>query len=338
MLLALGPSHPLWPGPQQLLLRVEGERVVDVDYRADEEDDLARRLHGLRAPEALGAIARRLPREREAHALALQLALEQAAGIAAPPRAGYLRLAALETARARWLLDAAGQLFAIMGDARAAQALAALRPADDEAGPRIGGDIGDERRGQAVAELGRLAQELYRFVDRTIERRALLRRTVDVGPLSKDVAAQFGARGPLARASGIANDARADAPDALYGALGFQIITQEGGDVFARLVLWLLEALESLKLAERALAELPAGPLAAELPDDLSGAGEGSVEGPWGLLRYTVALAGGRLSEVRIDAPRPLDRLLARALLDRALVDNGLLIVASAAPAIGPRS
>ncbi|MFN8569048.1 MAG: hypothetical protein U0Z44_16370 [Kouleothrix sp.] len=84
--------------------------------------------------------------------------------------------------------------------------------------------------------------------------------------LPRAAAEQFGVRGPLARASGVARDARADQPYADYARLEFKPITQEGGDVYARLILLLLEAYESVKLVEQALANLPAGGGVAACP------------------------------------------------------------------------
>ncbi|KPV52049.1 hypothetical protein SE17_17755, partial [Kouleothrix aurantiaca] len=58
-------------------------------------------------------------------------------------------------------------------------------------------------------------------------------------------------------------------PYAAYARLGFKPITQDGGDVYARLMLLLLEAYESIKLVEAALADLPEGKWRGELPETL---------------------------------------------------------------------
>jgi Ni,Fe-hydrogenase III large subunit len=161
----------------------------------------------------------------------------------------------------------------------------------------------------------------------------LLARTIEVGGLPRAAAEQFGVRGPLARASGIARDARSDHPYAGYSRLAFKPITQDGGDVYARLMLLLLEAYESVKLIEQALKELAEGQSHGELPEELPvGQGASAVEGPHGLIRYVVESDGRRLTRVRIDTPRQLDRLLARTLLSDALIDNAVAIIASTDP------
>src|SRR5262249_14221088 len=89
-------------------------------------------------------------------------------------------------------------------------------------------------------------------------------------------------------------------------------------------------ALESIKMSEELLADLPTGKWQGALPAELpAGEGSGMVETPRGALRYHVQSEGHRLSEGQIDAPRQLARLLARALLVGALVDDVPLIVQS---------
>ena len=47
------------------------------------------------------------------------------------------------------------------------------------------------------------------------------------------------------------------------------------------------------------------------------------------MIRYVVESDGRRITRVRIDAPRQIDRLLARTLLANALLDNAVAIIAS---------
>jgi len=88
-----------------------------------------------------------------------------------------------------------------------------------------------------------------------------------VGPIAAEHLASIAA-GPVARASGIAEDARADDP--AYRELGFTPVTQRAGDAAARWRQRLAEAGQALDLADRA------GARQTEL--------RGRVEGPRGLL------------------------------------------------------
>jgi ech hydrogenase subunit E len=344
--LALGPFHPAWRGPQRFILRVSGEEIADVEYQSGmNERGCAERLTRLDLPEALQLVTRICGTCSVAHALAFCLALEQLAGLTVSERASVLRVAAAEIERiASHLRAAAGILRALGMDERGTaleglreratrqlEALTGARVAPDFVAPGgVRRDVASRTRDDLLAELPGFNRDLYRIIDRLIDNRALLARTIEVGALPRGAAEQFGVRGPLARASGIARDTRADHPYAAYHHLTIRPIVQEGGDLYARLVVLLLEAYESVKLIELGLREMPQGAWQGEVPQSLAaGQATGIAEGPRGTIRYTLESDGYRLTRARIDTPRQLDRLLARTLLAGALPDNTVAIIAS---------
>jgi Ni,Fe-hydrogenase III large subunit len=344
--LALGPFHPAWRGPQRFVLRLSGERIADIEYYDDfNERGCAERLPRLDLPQALQLVTRVCGACSFAHSLAFCQALEQLCDIAVSERAMLLRCAAAELERLGSHLQAAATVFRALGMDPRADTLDSLCQQAREGLHLMGGarvipdiclpgglrrDLPARAREDLLVMLPKLNRALYRFIDRTIDHRALLARTIEVGALPRSAAEQFGVRGPLARASGIARDTRADHPYAGYARLDFRPIIQEGGDVYARLLLLLLEAYESVKLAEQALEQLPEGLAQGALPEDLpAGQGSGVAEGPRGMIRYVIESDGRRITSARIDAPRQIDRLLARTLLSGALIDNAVAIVAS---------
>jgi len=343
---ALGPFNQTWRGPQRILLTIDGERIADLEYRDElNERGVQERLRRLDLPQALHLVTRVCGTCSIAHALSFCQALEHLCGLKVGPRAAWLRSAAAELERAGSHLHASAGVLEAIGMERQSLALLRLHEAAAQAMKLLAGarmlpelclpggvrrDVSARDREELLVALPKLNRALYRFTDGLIEQRALLSRTVDVGTLPRTAAEQFGVRGPMARAASIARDARIDHPYAAYGSLEVRAITQEGGDVYARLVVLLLEALESIKLAERALQELPEGEWLGVFPQELPrGTGHGIVEAPRGMLRYSVESDGRRISQVRIDAPRQLDRLLARTLLAGALIDNAAAIIAS---------
>lgn len=347
--LALGPFHPAWRGPQRFVLRLHGERISDIEYHDGfNERGCADRLARLDLPQALHLVTRICGTCSFAHSLAFCQAIEHLCGLPVSPRAALLRCVVAELERgvshvraAAGVLDALGMegCLPTLDEARedltqALWKISGARVIPDLCVP--GGmrrTISAPDREKLLVALPKLNRRLYGFIDGLIDQRALLSRTVDVGTLPREAAEQFGVRGPLARASGIGRDARADHPYAGYAQLAFRAITQEGGDVYARLMVLLLEAYESVKLVEQALQDLPDGAWQGELPQELrSGQGSGVVEGPHGLIRYGLECNGQRLTVVRIDAPRQLDRLIARTLLSGALVDNAVAIIVSTDP------
>lgn len=344
--LALGPFEMAWRGPQRLVLSIEGERIVETTYRDNASArDVAAQISRLSFGDAVHLVSHSCDTCSHSHAMAFCLALEALAGIQPPERAMALRCVAAELERLASHLGALLRIFGALGLERASrelrahleQAHAALtllcgaESAADVCAPGgVRRDLPDEGRSALLVLLQKLNRTLYRTVDALLDRRPLLRATANVGPLARPAAESFGLRGPIARAAGIAADERLDNPYGFYGSIERRAVTQEGGDVYARLVVLLLEAFESVQMAERALADLPAGPWSTPFPSQLPpGEASASVEAPRGALRYALSAARGRISDVQIDAPRQLDRLLARALLVGARVDDVPLILHS---------
>lgn len=346
--LALRPSAPALSRPQRVLLKVEGEQIIDVEYRPDggAASPFAR-IDRMSFEQVVAAATAACPSCGTAHALALCQAVEALAPLAVPRRAAALRLVAAELERAGSHLAAAAAVFSALAlpataAAFAAEGRGARAALDLLTGGQVGtwftpGGVARNPADDDLAALARSAadslERLFTLADTTVAQRSLLARTVEVGVISASAAERFFLAGPLARAAGLKADLRLDAPYAAYDQWRPDLVTQEGGDVYARLLIFILEALESLKLVGRVLAELPAGPTRGALPADLPlGTGESAVEAPRGPLRYRVEADGRRLSAVSCTPAPQLDRLLARAALVNATLDDTALIVVSTDP------
>ena len=151
-----------------------------------------------------------------------------------------------------------------------------------------------------------------------------------MGSLQQAAAANLGLAGPAGRASGIQRDLRVDAPYAAYAAIKPAQVTQTGGDTYARIMLLLLEAYDSLQLVLQLLEDVPEGDWQGEVIERLpAGQAEASVEAPSGPLRYQIASDGTRLTTLTIEAIGVPHRLAWRALLAGQLVEDAAIIVAS---------
>jgi len=73
-------------------------------------------------------------------------------------------------------------------------------------------------------------------------------RCVDTGILPPETAKSYGATGPVARGSGIDYDLRRDDPYGYYDELDWDVITEDGCDNYARLLVRLQEVEESAKI------------------------------------------------------------------------------------------
>ena len=104
---------------------------------------------------------------------------------------------------------------------------------------------------QTLEDMERLLNRNRIFVD----------RTKGVGILSKERATNMSATGPIARASGVTRDLRKDEPYLAYADLDFHVCCATAGDCFARYYVRMAEMRESLKIVSQALENIPAGPI-----------------------------------------------------------------------------
>jgi NADH-quinone oxidoreductase subunit D len=96
------------------------------------------------------------------------------------------------------------------------------------------------------------------------ENEIFIARTRGIGVLTAEEAINFGATGPLLRASGVKYDLRRDEPYSIYDRFEFDVPTGEYGDCYDRYLVRLAEIRESVKIVLQAIDQLPDGPI---LPD-----------------------------------------------------------------------
>jgi NADH-quinone oxidoreductase subunit B/C/D len=122
-------------------------------------------------------------------------------------------------------------------------------------------------------------------------------RTRGVGRITAAQAIDYSTAGPVLRASGVSYDIRRAAPYGIYDRFDFKVCTRSDGDVYARYIIRLDEARESVKILKQALRDLPEGPI---LPGKKSyqikvpaGEAYSRVENPKGELGFYVVADGG---------------------------------------------
>jgi NADH-quinone oxidoreductase subunit D len=109
------------------------------------------------------------------------------------------------------------------------------------------------------------AHKLIDYLEHTIpsykdildENSVFLERTKDVGKLDKDTAINYGATGPVLRASGVDYDVRKANPYYVYEKLRFHVPIRSNGDSYDRYRIRYEEMLESIKLIRQALYLMP---------------------------------------------------------------------------------
>jgi NADH-quinone oxidoreductase subunit D len=104
--------------------------------------------------------------------------------------------------------------------------------------------------------------DIHRLLTRN---RIFMERTKGIGVLTREEAINRSCTGPIARASGVVRDVRQDDPYLAYGDLDFQVVCAHAGDCYARYLVRMEEMLESLKIIQQALENLPSGPVNVDL-------------------------------------------------------------------------
>jgi NADH-quinone oxidoreductase subunit D len=252
---------------------------------------------GLSWPVALGLVRDLCGCCSQANTLSFAQAVESIGSLTVPTRALYLRLVVIEAERiVSHLLNAASTMQALgLADLEGVlrelreQVIAAIDEWSGDRRPSLityGGlerNIGEAPSKTLAAAARDVERRLRTHVTDVINSKEIARRLVGLGRITAQEALVAGLRGPVARASGVASDIRANVPTGAYETEGVTIISQRGGDVFSRLVVRLLECLESFRVIEQALDDLPPGPVNARGTLEVrDGSAIGRVEGPRG--------------------------------------------------------
>jgi hypothetical protein len=159
-------------------------------------------------------------------------------------------------------------------------------------------------------------------------------RCVGVGVMSREQAVAWGTVGPTARASGVPQDIRRAAPYCVYDLLEFEVPVERTGDVLARIVVRALEMVQSCRLIEQALRQMPIGPIRGpafvEVPP-----GEAVVrtEAPRGEVFYYIASDGSDVPlRVKVRTPSFVNMPTVRLMVQGATLADVPLIQASIDP------
>jgi NADH-quinone oxidoreductase subunit D len=92
-------------------------------------------------------------------------------------------------------------------------------------------------------------------------------RTKGVGIVRPEWVTEMGLTGPVARGSGSRRDIRADAPYEAYGDLDFEVITEDGCDIYSRALARRREIDLSMNLIRQILKKMPGGAVSSVLPN-----------------------------------------------------------------------
>lgn len=277
----LGPLHITSDEPGHFRLFVDGERIIDADYRLfyvhRGMEKLAETRMGYNdvtflADRICGICG-------FTHSVAYAAAVETALGIEVPARARFIRTLLLEVERLHSHLLNIGLACHFVGfDTGFMQFFRvrekAMTLAELLTGSRktyamnlIGGvrrDLLKEERTQTLKLVRELREEVGALVEILLATPNLEARTRNVGRLDPKVARDFSPTGPVLRASGYRRDTRVSHPYAAYAGAPVQIHTQDGCDVLSRVMIRIAEFYDSLDIIAYSLDQMPEGPILME--------------------------------------------------------------------------
>ncbi len=342
----IGPYHPALEEPVHAKLTVDGEMITDakvfIGYNHRGIERLAQERNFI---QTIVLVERVCGICSHSHALTYAMSVENIAGMEVPKRGQYIRVITEELERIHSHLLWLGIACHIIGHdslfmqiwkdrERTMDTLEALTGNRvNYAMNTIGGarrDISDDMRRMILGAMDDLEVRMAPITDFLTTDKTVAMRTKGVGVLTNEDALRLGACGPHARASGIDVDVRRDAPYSGYEDFEFKVPVEYSCDVYARVVIRVLEIYESMKIIRQAVENLPEGPinLGNKIPRVPAGEFVARHEAPRGHLVYKVVTDGG-VNNYRVSIHVPTFKnapTLVTMLKGNTVADAGLIV------------
>jgi len=347
----IGPFYPSLEEPAYFRLIVEGEEIVDFDYRG---------FYVHRGIEKLAESAlnyQQIPFLAEricgicgfVHSCAYCQAVEKAAQIEIPLRAKFIRSMFLELERLHSHLLWVGLAAHIVGfDTLFMQSWRIREPVmyicEIITGNRktyginiVGGvtiDVQPEHLRDIEKVISQIEKEVIEIREIILDDEVIQLRFKNVGTLRQDDAKKYFVCGPVARASGINIDMRINFPYAAYPMLNLRVPLNRSGDVWARTLVRLEEILISINILKQILENIPQGPTSVKVSkiepwkEAIS-----YIEAPRGqLFHYVMTGPEGRPYRWSVRAPSYQNYQALSIMLKGASIADAPLIIGSIDP------
>jgi NADH-quinone oxidoreductase subunit D len=323
MVLNMGPQHPSTHGVLRVLLKLDGETVVDLDC---DIGYLHRGVEKIAENDTYQMITPYWDRLDYVAAVSGDLCyvegVERLLQVEVPRRAEYLRVILTELQRIAshllWLGTHAidiGAVTVLLYCFREREEI--LKIFEDFIGARltahafrIGGlwwDVYPEFEQRVRGFLKIFPGRVDEYETLLNTNRIWLSRTVGIGVLPAEEAVNLSLTGPVLRGSGVNFDVRKAQPYSAYPEFDFVVPLGENGDTYDRYLIRMAEMRQSALIIEQALDGLPDGPVMAKVPKVIKppvGEVYHCIEAPKGELGvYLVSDGTGKPYRMRIRPP-----------------------------------
>lgn len=340
----VGPVHAGTIEPGHFRFSIVGEKILRLEERLGyKHKGIEKRFEAMTLAEGARLAGRISGDSTVAYAWAYAMAVEGASHTDAPRRAAALRGCLLELERIANHLGDLGYLgndvslsFGFFQFWRLKEDLLRLNGAvfghrylmDVIVPGGVARDISNDDAGRIVATLSRIESEVRQLRSIYDEHAGVQDRFMTTGEIPAELARRMGLAGFAARASGIRCDLRVDHPVAPYDTTPVRIAIQEAGDVASRVAVRFDEFFESVRVLRTLLAQLPDGPVRADIAPPAPGrSGIGWVEGWRGEVLVALDTGGaGRIHRLHAHDPSWQNwPLLERAVLGNIVPDFPLI-------------
>ena len=281
MSLNMGPSHPSTHGVLQIVLELDGERIVEA------KPEIGYLHRGMEKIAETYGYNKFIPYTDRmdylspiSNNIACAMGIEAVNGIVTPPRCQAIRVICAELGRisahllglGAFAMDV-GALTVFLYTFREREYIYDMMEALTGARftvsfTRVGGIARDLPDGWAET-LKRYVQKLPKTLEEDVElmlttNRIWVDRLQGVGVIPKDVAIGYGLTGPCLRGSGVEWDLRKEQPYLGYENYEFDVPVGEHGDAYDRYLLRIEEIKQSARIIIQAIDKLPDGPISVE--------------------------------------------------------------------------
>ena len=324
LVINMGPQHPSTHGVLRVILRLEGERVVDADVVVGYIHRGIEKLTENRDWTQIILLTDRMDYVSAATSNEGYCeTVEKLMGVEVPRGARYIRTILAELQRVAshclWLGTHAmdiGAVTVFMYALRERELVLDLF--EEYCGARltyncmrIGGlplDIptGWGRKVHAFCDV--MESKIPEYEELLTNNRIWLQRTRGIGVISGEAATALGLCGPPLRGSGVYRDVRKDEPYAAYDEFEFNVPLGTTGDTYDRYLVRLEEFRQSLRIIRQAVDGLPEGPVMGKVPRLIKPkAGETyhAIESPKGELGYFIVSDGRSTNPYRLRVRPP---------------------------------
>lgn len=354
MLVNMGPQHPSTHGVLRIVLRTDGEMVLEavphLGYLHRCKEKIAENLAYY---QYIGYTDRLdyLAAMNNNHAWAM--AVEKLAGIEVPMRSEYIRVLSVELNRIASHLVSFGAYGLDLG--AFTPFLYAFRDREyildlfeQLCGARLTLsyiNVGGVTYDLPPMFLEKLTEFLDYFGPKVDEYNDLLsfnhifvKRTANIGVISKEMAIDYALTGPVIRGSGVPLDLRRTRPYSIYEKFEFDVCVGDGrmgtlGDCWDRYWVKMAEIKQSIRILRQCIAQMPQGAYRAKLPRAMKvPAGEvyEEYENPRGMLGFYIESQGGVIPyRVKIRGPSFVNLAVTGALCKNVLLADVPAIVGS---------